>query len=126
MKPEEPIMAQQHVMAAAFAACMAWASLGSPSTASAQFYVEVEAGPPHVEDSPSTYYEGRPVYYYDGRWYYRRGPRWAYYRDEPRPLVVYRSSPEWRHHRHEDRYDRRPPQRPHHEHHEHHEHHHRP
>lgn len=120
-------MTRHHLMGAAFVACLAYAGLGSPSTASAQFYVEVEAGPPHVEDSPSTYYEGRPVYYYDGRWYYRHGPRWAYYREEPRPLVVYRSSPEWRHHRHYERhehgdhYDRRPHAHP-----EHHDHHHRP
>jgi hypothetical protein len=113
-------MAQHHLMAAAFAACLTCASLGNPSGAAAQFYVEVEAGPPSIEEYPSTYYEGRPVYYYDGHWYYRRGPRWAYYRDEPRPLVVYRSSPEWRHHRHYERNehrDHRPPPHAHQEHH---------
>lgn len=116
---------KQWFAAAAFAACLIWTGLGSPSTASAQLYVEVEAGPPHIEDYPSTYYEGRPVYYYDGRWYYRHGPRWAYYRDEPRPLVVYRSSPEWRHRRHVEHYDHRPPPAPH-PHPDRHEHHHRP
>ena len=112
-------MAQHHLVAAAFAACLTWAGLGSPSAASAQFYVEVEAGPPDIDEYPSTYYGGRPVYYYDGNWYYRRGPRWAYYREEPRPLIVYRSSPGWRRHRHHEHYDHHPRPRPHHEHHEH-------
>lgn len=120
----------KHLIAAAFAGCLAWAGLGSPSVASAQFYVEVHTAPPHIEEYPSTYYEGRPVYYYDNHWYYRRGPGWAYYRDEPRPLVVYRGSPEWHQHRRYHHEDRRPPPPPHHhEHydrHDHHDHHHRP
>lgn len=116
-------MTRHHLLGAAVVACLAWAGLGGVSTASAQFYVEVEAGPPNIDEAPSTYYDGRPVYYYDGRWYYQDGPRWAYYREEPRPLVVYRSSPEWRHHRHYERYnrdDRRPPPHERHERHEHH------
>lgn len=117
-------MTRHHLMAAALAGCLSYAGLGSPSLASAQFYVEVDVGPPNIEEYPSTYYEGRPVYYYDGRWYYRRGPRWAYYREEPRPLVVYRSSPEWRAHRHHEHRDHRPP--PPHPRPEHREHHHRP
>ena len=121
-------MIKHHLIATALAGCLAWAGLGSPSVASAQFYVEVHTAPSDIEEYPSTYYEGRPVYWYDGHWYYRRGPGWAYYRDEPRPLVVYRDSPEWHEHRHyrEERYrdDRRPPPPPHrHEHRDHHEHH---
>lgn len=130
-------MTKHHLIAAAFAGCLAWAGLGSPSVASAQFYVEVHTAPSHIEEYPSTYYEGRPVYWYDGHWYYRRGPGWAYYRDEPRPLVVYRDSPEWHHHprhydrpRHYDHHDHRPPPPPAHHHHDdrrddHHDHHHR-
>lgn len=112
----------KHLIAAAFVGCMAWAGFGSPSVASAQVYVVVQTAPARIEEYPSTYYEGRPVYWYDGHWYYRRGPRWAYYREEPRPLIVYRESPEWHHHRH---YDHRPPPPPHHhDHHDHHDRHH--
>ena len=123
-------MTQHKLIAAAFVGCLAWAGLGSPSVASAQFYVEVHTAPSHIEEYPSTSYDGRPVYWYDGHWYYRRGPGWAYYRDEPRPLVVYRDSPEW--HEHSRHYDRRPPPPAAHRHHEyrdyHHDrdHHHRP
>src|SRR5262245_1670740 len=103
-------MTKHQLIAAAFAGCTAWAGFASPSPASAQFYVEIETAPPRIEEYPSTYYDGRPVYYYDNHWYYRRGPGWAYYRDEPRPLVVYRASPEWRHRHYH--HDHRPPPPP--------------
>lgn len=115
----------KHLITAAFVGAIAWAGFGSPSVASAQVYVVVQTAPAHIEEYPSTYYEGRPVYWYEGHWYYRRGPGWAYYREEPRPLIVYRESPDWHHHRH---YDHRPPPPPRHhdrdDRHDHHDHHH--
>lgn len=87
----------KQLIAAALAGCL---GLAASSTASADppLYIEIESAPPHIEEHPHTVYEGRPVYYYEGRWYERRGPRWVYYREEPRPLVVYRESDEYRRH----------------------------
>jgi hypothetical protein len=78
------------------------------STAMADpIYVEVRTAPRYYEDAPMTYYEGRPVYYVDGHWYYRHGPRWVYYREEPRPLIEYRTAPHRHHHGHgHDHHDR--------------------
>lgn len=89
----------KQLIAAAFIGCLAWSASSSPAAAD-PIYVEVEVAPPRIAEYPRTVYEGHPVYYYDGHWYSRRGPRWVYYREEPRPLVVYRSSP--RYHRHYD------------------------
>jgi hypothetical protein len=83
----------------ALVGCMAWAASSAPAAAEPVF-IDVEIAPPSIETYPRTVYEGRPVYYYEGHWYEQRGPRWVYYRDEPQPLVVYRSSPEYRRHRH--------------------------
>jgi hypothetical protein len=88
-------MTKKLMAAAALSGCLTWAALSTPASAD-PFYVDVEIAPPQIETYPSTVYEGQPVYYYDGHWYGRRGPRWVYYRDEPRPLVVYRTSPEYR------------------------------
>jgi hypothetical protein len=95
----------KQLIAAAFAGCLAW---GASSTAAKAdpLYVEVDTAPSHYETYPHTTYEGRPVYYVDGRWYYRHGPRWGYYREEPRPLVEYRSSPGYHHHHHDRDRDR--------------------
>lgn len=87
----------KQLISAAFAGCLALTGFSSPASADPVF-VEIDIAPPRIEDYPHTVYEGRPVYYYEGRWYERRGPRWVYYREEPRPLVVYRSSPEYRRH----------------------------
>lgn len=86
----------KQLIAAAFAGCLACAAWSNTASADPPIYIEVDVAPPSIESYPHTVYEGRPVYYYEGHWYERRGPRWAYYRDEPRPLVVYRSSPEYR------------------------------
>lgn len=88
----------KHLIAAALTGCLVWTASSSPAAAD-PIYVEVEVAPPQIESYPRTVYEGQPVYYYDGHWYGRRGPRWVYYREEPRPLVVYRSSPEYREYR---------------------------
>jgi hypothetical protein len=88
----------KQLIVAAFAGCLALAASSTTAFADPPIYVEVDVVPPSIETYPQTVYEGRPVYYYEGRWYERRGPRWVYYRDEPRPLVVYRSSPEYRRH----------------------------
>jgi hypothetical protein len=87
----------KQLIAAAFAGCLACAAWSNTASADPPIYIEVDVAPPSIESYPQTVYEGRPVYYYEGRWYERRGPRWVYYREEPRPLVVYRSSPEYRH-----------------------------
>lgn len=88
----------KQLMAAAFAGCLACAAWSSNAAADPPIYIEVDVVPPSIEAHPHTVYEGRPVYYYEGHWYERRGPRWVYYRDEPRPLVEYRASPEYRRH----------------------------
>lgn len=88
----------KQLIAAAFAGCIAFGAVTNTASADPPIYVEVDVVPPRIESYPRTVYEGRPVYYYEGHWYERRGPRWVYYRDEPRPLVVYRSSPEYRRH----------------------------
>lgn len=88
----------KQLVAAAFAGCLACAAWSTPASADPPIYVEVDVVPPSIESYPHTVYEGRPVYYYEGHWYERRGPRWVYYREEPRPLVVYRSSPDYRRH----------------------------
>jgi hypothetical protein len=108
----------KHLIAAAFTAGIVWAASSTPVKADG-LYVNVETAPRRIESYPHTVYEGRPVYYYDGRWYSRRGPGWVYYRDEPRPLVEYRSRPS-RHNRDYDRHEHRAR----HERHERHEHHH--
>jgi hypothetical protein len=86
----------KQLVAAVFAGCLACAAWSNTASADPPIYIEVDVAPPSIESYPHTVYEGRPVYYYEGHWYERRGPRWAYYREEPRPLVVYRSSPEYR------------------------------
>lgn len=114
----------KQLIAVAFTGCLAWAA--SASTASADpIVVDVEVAPPAIESYPHTVYEGQPVYYYDGHWYGRRGPHWVYYREEPRPLVVYRASPEYRRYEAPPRARRHYEARPAHEHHEggHHHHH---
>ena len=88
----------KQLIAAAFAGCLACAAWSNTASADPPIYIEVDVAPSSIEAYPHTVYEGRPVYYYEGHWYERRGPRWVYYREEPRPLVVYRSSPEYRHH----------------------------
>lgn len=88
----------KQLIAAAFAGCLACAAWSNTASADPPIYIEVDVAPPSIEAYPHTVYEGRPVYYYEGHWYERRGPRWVYYRDEPRPLVVYRSSSEYRRH----------------------------
>jgi hypothetical protein len=90
----------KQLVAAAFTGCIAWAASSAPVKAD-PIYVEVQTAPAHVEAYPHTVYEGRPVYYVDGRWYYQSGPRWAYYREEPRPLIEYRATPEYHHRHHE-------------------------
>ena len=80
---------------------LAWT--GADSTVKADpIFVEVQTAPPAVESYPHTVYRGEPVYYVEGRWYYRHGPRWAYYREEPRPLIEFRSSPAYVHHHRHD------------------------
>jgi hypothetical protein len=96
----------KQLLGVALTGCIAWAASSAPVKAD-PIYIEVEAAPLRIETYPHTVYEGRPVYYVEGRWYYRHGPRWAYYREEPRPLIEYRSSPAYRYYDRGDRYDRR-------------------
>jgi hypothetical protein len=108
----------KRLITAALFGCLAWGASITPASADG-LYVDVEIAPPHIEEYPRTVYEGQPVYYYDGHWYSRRGPRWVYYREEPRPLIVYRESPRYHRHyeaasRHERREERREERRHHH------------
>lgn len=66
---------------------------------------------------PQAYYGGRTVYYVRDHWGYPHQGRWVYYRNEPPPLVRYRStvrSAPPAYHQHYDHYERGgpPPSRP--------------
>jgi hypothetical protein len=85
-------MTKRHI-SAALIGLFALTGAATQVKADEPIFVEVETAPPAYEMSPHTVYMGHPAYYVDGHWYYRHGSRWAYYRDEPRPLIEFRSRP---------------------------------